>query len=51
MRAHAKNLAQLIVEFCPDGRERSTALSKLEECVMWSNAAVGRGPDDGVKGG
>jgi len=51
MRAHGKALALLIVEACPDGRERSTALSKLEECVMWANAAIARRPDDGGQSG
>jgi len=42
MRATAKAFAQQIVELCPDGRERSTALSKLEESIMWANAGIAR---------
>lgn len=32
-----------INETCPESREKSTALSKLEEAVMWANAAIARG--------
>ena len=42
MRATAKGLAKQIVEFCPGGRERMTALTKLEEAVFWANAAIAR---------
>ena len=42
MRETAKQLAYLMVELCPDGRERSLALTKLEEAVMWANTAIAR---------
>ncbi|HXA25589.1 MAG TPA: hypothetical protein VNW90_25200 [Acetobacteraceae bacterium] len=42
LRDQAKALALLIVELCPDRRERSLALTKLEECVMWANAGIAR---------
>jgi hypothetical protein len=42
LRAHTKALARLIAELCPDGRERSIALTKLEEVAMWSNAGIER---------
>lgn len=42
IRAQAKALALLIVDLCPDGRERSLALTKLEECVMFANAGIAR---------
>lgn len=45
MRETAKSLALLMVELCPEGRERSTALTKLEEAVMWANAAIARQKD------
>lgn len=45
MRQTAKGLARLIVELCPESRERSTALTKLEESVMWANAAIARKHD------
>lgn len=42
IRETAKGLAVLLVELCPDRRERSLALTKLEEAVMWANAAIAR---------
>lgn len=45
IRQAAKSLAMLMVELCPDRRERSLALTKLEECVMWANAAIARHVD------
>lgn len=41
-REDAKKLAEAIVKRCPDSRERALALTKLEECVMWANAAIAR---------
>lgn len=42
IRAKAKELAYLIDEECPDSREKSLAMTKLEECAMWANASVAR---------
>lgn len=42
IRAKAKELAILISESCPPGRERSLAFTKLEESVMWANASIAR---------
>lgn len=42
IREKAKALALLLVEVCPDRRERSLALTKLEEAVMWANAGIAR---------
>jgi len=42
LRMQAKELAELIDKFCPNSRERSIAFTKLEECVMWANAAIAR---------
>lgn len=42
LRENAKNLAYLIVENCPDTAERTNALQKLEETVMWANASIAR---------
>jgi len=42
LRAAAKDLAYLICGHCPDSRERALALTKLEEVVMWANAAIAR---------
>lgn len=42
LRNFAKELAHLIDELCPDTRERSVALTKLNEVVMWANASIAR---------
>ena len=42
IRDHAKLLAFLINDNCPDSREKSLAMTKLEECVMWANASIAR---------
>ena len=42
IREHAKDFAYLLEEFCPESRERSLAMTKLEECVMWANASIAR---------
>lgn len=42
LRDQAKALAARIVENCPDSRERSLALTAVEEAVMWANAAIAR---------
>lgn len=42
LRDNAKALAYEIKKQCPDSRERSLALTKLEEVVMWANASIAR---------
>jgi hypothetical protein len=42
IRAKAKELAELIVELCPESREQSLAITRLEEVSMWANAAIAR---------
>lgn len=42
VRSKAKELAYLINETCPASRERSLAMTKLEEAVMWANASIAR---------
>jgi len=42
LREKAKELAYLIDEKCPNSREKSLAMTKLEEAVMWANASVAR---------
>ena len=42
IRETAKAFAVLLVEVCPESRERSLALTKLEEVVFWANAAIAR---------
>lgn len=42
IRYKAKMLAAYINENCPESREKSLALTKIEEAVMWANAAIAR---------
>jgi len=42
IRAKAKEFAYLVDDFCPSGKEREISMAKLEESVMWANAAIAR---------
>lgn len=42
LRGACGDVASLIMVYCPDSRERSLALTKLEEAVMWANASIAR---------
>ena len=42
IRAFGKQLAELVDTECPESREKSLALTKIEEAVMWANAAIAR---------
>lgn len=42
LRAGAKELSAYLIQRCPPSRELSLALTKLEEAVMWANAAIAR---------
>lgn len=42
LRAGARGFAKLVNKHCPDGREKSLAITKIEEAVMWANASVAR---------
>ena len=42
IRSIARDYAKVITDLCPDSGERSLALTKLEECVMWANASIAR---------
>lgn len=38
----AESLALVINDICPDSREKTLSLTKLEEAIMWANAAIAR---------
>ena len=42
IRQVALGFAILLNRDCPDSREKSVALTKLEEVVMWANASIAR---------
>ena len=42
IRRAALEFAELIVELCPLSREQSVAFTRLEEVVMFANAAIAR---------
>jgi hypothetical protein len=45
IREHGKALVELLNETVPDGREKSLAITKIEEAVMWANAGLARSPE------
>jgi divalent metal cation (Fe/Co/Zn/Cd) transporter len=42
VRGELENVAHTIIQVCPEGRELSLALTKLEEAMFWANAAIAR---------
>lgn len=40
IRSKAKELAHLINEACPESREKSLALTNLQQTTMWANASI-----------
>lgn len=45
IRGKGRQFADLINELVPDSREKSLAITKLEEVVMWANAGRARNDD------
>lgn len=42
VRQQCRQLADALNEQLPDGREKAVAMTKLEEVMFWSNAALAR---------
>lgn len=42
IRAEGREFARTVLRNVPPSRERSLALTKIEEAVMWANAAIAR---------
>ena len=40
IREAGKTLANVVAELCPDSSERSIAIAKIREAVMWANSAI-----------
>jgi hypothetical protein len=43
LRRKVKELGTEMTGVLPEGREKSLALTKLEEALFWANAAISRG--------
>lgn len=44
VRDHCRHVANFYMALLPDGREKSFAITKLEESMFWANAAIARQP-------
>lgn len=42
LRNKAKEFAILLNEICPNSREKSIAMTKIEDATMWANASIAR---------
>lgn len=42
LREAGRKFAELVDQLCPDSREKSTAVTKIDEAVMHANAAIAR---------
>ncbi len=42
IRAMAHKFAVMINDQCPESREKSLAITHLEDAVMWANASIAR---------
>ena len=42
LRNLAKDFATMINVLVPDSREKSLAITKVEEAIMWANAGIAR---------
>jgi len=42
LREAGRQLAILINDLCPESREKSLAITKVEEAISWANAAIAR---------
>lgn len=42
LRGQCLHVAGVINDLCPESREKSLAITKLEEVVFWANAAIAR---------
>ena len=42
LNVYGRTLAGIITECCPDSRERSLALTNLEQAIMWARESISR---------
>lgn len=46
VRTICLDLANVLNEIVPDGREKALSITKLEEVMMWANAAIARSGEE-----
>ena len=49
VRAQAKRFAESLVAVVPASRELATAITHIEEAMMWASAGITRHDDDGER--
>lgn len=47
VRQACRRLANELNERCPEGREKSLAITRLEEVMFWANAGIARAGTEG----
>lgn len=40
LRSHGKALAMAVQNCCPESREKSLAITNIQQAVMWANASI-----------
>jgi hypothetical protein len=49
IRKWAYDMSLFLLDYCPDSRELSLAITHLEEVVFWANAAIARHEEEKVE--
>lgn len=42
LRNKGRELADMVAGICPNSRERSLAITHIEEAIFWANASIAR---------
>lgn len=51
VRSNCRSLASIFERELPSGREKSLAVTKIEEAMFWANAAIARHQNEGQEDG